>query len=267
MSSEARVECEVTEGIAMVRLARSNKRNAMDFAMFEALASCAASLRRNREIRAVIVSGDGEDFSSGLDIKSVGNKPKLMLRLLAKWWPGQANLAQRAVDNWRLLPVPVIFVLHGRCWGGGMQLALGGDFRIAHPDTQLSIMESRWGLLPDMSGLTSLRAIMPLDKAMLITMTSEVLSAEQGLDFGLVTQVHPEPMQQALELARELSQKSPDALAAIKRVYQNRWFGSRSGLMAAETWNQIKLILGGNFKRAAARNQGKEVAFRPRQKW
>ena len=152
-----RVNLKVTDGIAYVNLNRAEKCNALDIDMFVAIKKIIKSLKVDRSVRAVIVTGNGEDFCSGLDIKSVMSSTKTPLSLLFKWFPWHANLAQYVSVGWKDIPVPVIMVIKGRCWGGGLQIALGADFRISTPDASFSIMESRWGLIPDMGGTLALK--------------------------------------------------------------------------------------------------------------
>ena len=159
-----RIRLKIEDGVASVRLARPDKRNALDLDMFEAIARTQRQLARERRLSVVILSGEGPDFCSGLDVKAVMGDSSAAVRLLFKWLPGQANLAQRVSVGWRRLPVPVIAAIHGRCWGGGLQIALGADFRVVHPEASLSVMEGRWGLIPDMGGTLALRDILPRDQ-------------------------------------------------------------------------------------------------------
>ncbi|MGH8035460.1 MAG: enoyl-CoA hydratase-related protein, partial [Lysobacterales bacterium] len=170
-----RIIISVDKNIACVRLNRADKRNALDLEMFRAIAGAQRKIRAQGGLRAVILEGDGEDFCSGLDVKSMMTNRSGMLRLLWKWLPWQANLAQQVSVGWRRLPIPVIAVIQGRCWGGGLQIALGADFRIAHPATSLSIMEGRWGLIPDMGGTLALRELCARDQALRLAMTAETL--------------------------------------------------------------------------------------------
>ena len=216
--SEQRVTLSVDEnGIAEVKLNRPDKLNALDMPMFKAIEQTIKKIKKNKSIRVVIVSGEGQDFCSGLDIKSVLKHPTSALKLLFKWLPGNANLAQKVTADWRNLQVPVIMAIHGRCWGGGMQIALGGDFRIATQDASFSIMESRWGVIPDMAGNTGLARLMPIDQAMKLAMTAETFNGEQALEYNLLTELSDNPAESAKELAKQLIKRSPDVLAAIKK--------------------------------------------------
>lgn len=266
--SESRVNLTISdEGIAYVKLNRPDKLNALDMPMFKAINGTISKIKRNKSVRVVIVSGEGEDFCSGLDIKAVMKSPSAAVRLLFKWLPGNANLAQKVTARWRKLPVPVIMAIHGRCWGGGMQVALGGDFRIASPRASLSIMESRWGLIPDMAGNTALTRLMPIDQAMKLAMTAETFNAHEGLTHNLITEVNDDPEQAAKSLANQLIKRSPDVLAAIKKLYQNNWTKSERDMLGKESWYQIRILSGKNQKVAVAKEQGKNRDYLTPKNW
>jgi enoyl-CoA hydratase/carnithine racemase len=256
-----RIELNVENGIAWVVLNRPDKHNALDLGMFLAIDACIQSLKRRRDLRAVIVSGSGPSFSSGLDIKPILKKPTTALRLLWKWLPGNANLAQRVSVGWRRLKVPVIMVMHGKCWGGGMQIALGGDYRIAATDCSLSVMEAKWGLIPDMGGTLALCECVAIDHAKRLAITAEQLSAEQALAIGLVSQVSDAPLRAAHELALSLAERSPEVNAKIKRMYQQVWGGRERRILAKETLGQLRMLMGNN-QRVAVRKATGDVAAR-----
>jgi enoyl-CoA hydratase/carnithine racemase len=254
--SSSRVKIEVNDQIAIVTLTRPDKHNALDMAMFHAITDAIKVIKRNKNVRAVVVKGEGNSFCSGLDVKSVMTNRANAVKLLWKWWPTQANLAQKVTIGWRQLSLPVIMVLHGKCWGGGMQIALGGDFRIAAPDCSLSIMEAKWGLVPDMGGTPALMENMALDQAMKLAMTAEVINAKQALDRCLITEISEQPLQQAMQLAEQLKQRSPDTNGQIKSMYQKIWNAKQGRILAAETFNQWKIILGKNQRIAVKKAKG-----------
>ncbi len=259
----------IEDNIAFVTLNRPEKRNALNMEMFRSIDKVSRRLRQNRDIRAVIVQANGDDFCSGLDIKSVMSDKSSALSLLAKWLPGQANLAQRVSYNWRKIPVPVIMVIQGRCWGGGLQIALGADFRFATPGASFSIMEGKWGLIPDMGANLALRELVAKDIALKLTMTAEVISAQTALDFGLITHVSDEPLQDAMQLAGQITERSPDAVAAVKKLFQKNWFRSEWLILAKESYYQIKILLGKNQHKAVKKqlNPDKNINYQPRKKW
>jgi len=270
MKTETRVEVTTDQQIAYVNLARPEKRNALDMAMFKEIVKTIKKLRKDRAIRAVIITGQGEDFCSGLDVKSVMKSPKNPLRLLYKINPWRANLAQRVSTDWRKLPVPVIVAIHGRCWGGGLQIALGADFRIATPDASLSIMEGRWGLIPDMGGTLALRELCRKDYSMELAMTARIIDGNEALAQGLITHVSTDPVKAAQQLAEEMMQQSPDAVAGVKKLYNKSWLGGAGMALMRESWYQLKIILGKNSK-IKVYNQThpteKHKKFQPRKKW
>lgn len=254
--SENPVKFEIREEIAFVTLNRPEKHNALNVTMFRGIDNVINQIRKAKSVRVVIVTGEGESFCSGLDVKSVMSNPRHALGLLWKWLPGNPNLAQRVSIGWRRLEVPVIMVLHGKCWGGGMQIALGGDYRIASSDCSLSIMESRWGLIPDMGGTPALLECVAGDNAMKLAMTSDVIDAETAQSIGLITEVNEEPLQRAMGLAKQLADKSPDTNRMIKSMYHKIWTVNERKILAKETINQIKVLLGKNQRIAVKRAQG-----------
>ena len=264
-----RVTLHIDNGIAFVTLNRADKHNALDMAMFKAIDKISRQLKQNRDIRAVIVQANGEDFCSGLDIKSVMSSKSSALSLLGKWLPGHANLAQRVSYNWRKIPVPVIMVIQGRCWGGGLQIALGADFRFATSEASFSIMEGKWGLIPDMGANLALRELVTKDVALKLTMTAEIISAQSALDHGLITHVSDEPLQEAMQLAVQIIERSPDAVAAVKKLYHQNWLKAEWRMLAKESYYQVQILLGKNQNRAVKRqlNPDKNVSYLPRKKW
>ena len=256
------IQLEIKQQIAFVTLNRPDKRNALDYRMFKQLAKVQRQINKDRSIRVVIISGEGEDFCSGLDVKSVIGNKMTGLKLLWKWLPGNANLAQKASVGWRKLKVPVIAALHGRCWGGGMQIALGADYRIAASNSSLSIMESKWGLIPDMGGTLALRDCMSKDQAMKLAMTAEELTAEQALELNLISEIANNPKQMAMILAEQLKQRSPDAISAIKKLYHKRWQDFDRYMLAGETAAQWKILLSKNQSIAVKRQLGKNIPYK-----
>jgi enoyl-CoA hydratase/carnithine racemase len=237
-----RVQLMVENQIAHVQLSRPEKRNALDLDMFEAIDAVQKSLRKAADLRAVVVSGAGIDFCSGLDIKSAMHDRRGMLRLLWKWLPWRANLAQRTGVGWRELQVPVIAAIHGRCWGGGLQIALGADFRIVAPGASLSIMESKWGLIPDMGGTLALRELLGRDQAMKLAMTAEEISGERAVELGLATELSDDPLAAALAFATRLAERPANAVAGVKRLYRKSWSGSTGSVLSRETVYQARIL-------------------------
>lgn len=249
MQIENRVLLTLENQLALVQLNRPEKHNALDLDMFRAIAQMQQKLARENSVRAVILSGSGVDFCSGLDAKSVLKDRTGALKLLWKWLPWRANLAQQVSVGWRRLSVPVFAAIHGRCWGGGLQIALGADFRIARPDASLSIMEGKLGLIPDMGGTLAVRELMTPDHAMWHTMTAGELSGERALELGLVTGLAQDPVSETLNMATQLLERSPHAVAAVKRLYRKSWSGGSGAALARETAYQIGVLRSSRLRR------------------
>lgn len=264
-----RVTLEIVDNIAVVSMNRPDKLNALDMAMFEGLAKTAKKLAKNRDIRAVILRGEGNAFCSGLDVKSLMKNPLGAAKLLIK--PGRkiSNLAQDVGYLWRQVPVPVIAVTQGKCWGGGFQIALGADFRYTTPDCEFSIMEMKWGLIPDMSGSITLRELISIDLAKELTMTARIFDGQEAKSMGLVSKVSDTPFDDAIAFAKELSKRSPDAIANTKKLFNNTWTASEKVALWWETKLQKQLIGRWNQRAAISQNNPKEkepMAFKQRAK-
>lgn len=210
-------------GVATATMVRADKHNALDQAMFEGLMNAAEQLASDRSVRAVVLHGEGRSFCSGLDVASFMGGEGGTGVLFARDDDGPANFAQRVTYDWSLVPAPVIAAIHGNCFGGGLQIALGADIRIAAPDAKLSIMEIKWGLVPDMAITQTLPRLVSIDVAKELTFSGRIVSGSEGFELGLVTRTAEDPLSAALALADEIAQKSPDAVRAAKRLYDETW--------------------------------------------
>ncbi|WP_205472834.1 crotonase/enoyl-CoA hydratase family protein [Nocardioides sp. SYSU D00038] len=242
------VSCTVEGGIAQVRLDRPDKLNALTLDLLDDLVATARSLRRDRTLRAVVVAGEGDAFCAGLDFASVLRQPaRIVTAFVPRPWRG-TNTFQEACWAWRRLPVPVVAAVHGHCLGGGLQIALAADFRFATPDSQWSVLEGRWGIIPDMSGVRSLAQLVGIDTAKRLTMTAEVVSGKDAFDLGLVTELDADPVAAATRFAESLLVRSPDQLAAAKRLFDDTWTASARRTFARERVEQAFLLAAHNTK-------------------
>ena len=256
-----RIERE--NGIATIYLNRPDKRNAMSFALLNELVATAKKLKKDRTLRCVILTGEAQVFSAGIDLADLNN-PKN--KAFAAWElikPGQ-SLFQRAFLIWQELPVPVIAALEGYCFGAGMQLALAADIRICHPETQLSIMESRWGLVPDMGLSRALKGLVGFDLAKELTYTARIFDGHYAKSVGLVTHLDETPLARAQQLANEITQRSPDAITAAKQVIDAMEHQPQKSLRLEKIW-QLKLLLGKNSILARKKDKNADISFLPRQ--
>jgi enoyl-CoA hydratase/carnithine racemase len=246
--TEQRTRIDVADHVAEVALTRPDKHNALDRAMFEAIAAAPAQVAATAGVRVAILHGEGPSFCSGLDVGSFmgagddnGSGGGFDV-LLDRAGPRHANLAQRVATDWIDLPVPVIAAIHGNCFGGGLQIALGADIRIAAPDARLSVMEARWGLVPDMGITQTITRLMPIDVAKELTFTGRRVSGEEAAALGLVTRVADDPLAAARELAAEIAGRSPHAVRAAKRLYQQSWPAPADNALVLETELQRGLL-------------------------
>lgn len=264
---QQRVTVEIENQVAIVRLNRPDKHNGMDIPMIQALIATAKQLKKNRDIRAVILTGEGPSFCAGIDVKSMfgGGAMSAMLAFLPLLKP-VANKYQNVCLIWRTLSVPVIAAIHGNCFGAGIQLALGADIRFATPDAKLAVMEAKWGLIPDMAGMLLLREVLSRDVAFELTATGRILAADEAKALGLITRIEADPLAAAKTFAAQIATRSPDASAAAKRLFREVWSASEHRVLAGERRWQLRMLLGKNQRIASARNMGKpDAAYLPRE--
>lgn len=260
--SEQRVRIDVdTDGVATVTLNRADKHNALDPAMFDALVDATETVAADRTVRAVVLHGDGKSFCSGIDTSGLADRDKTGPRDLLARSEGQiANHAQRAAYGWSQVPAPVIAAITGNCFGGGMQIALGADIRFATPDARLSVMEVKWGLIPDMGITQNLPRLVGLDVAKELTFTGRILSGTEAKELGLVTHVVDDPLAAATELAREIAAKSPHAVRSAKRLYEQTWTSSDpAAALMLESELQVELMGSPNQLEAVAAGMAKRA--------
>jgi len=236
------IQTEITDRIAQVTLARPEKLNAISLEMLDDVIAAAHALR-HAEIDCVVLSGEGRGFCAGIDLASLSSlRGQDMDDLLLPRTHGDANRFQAFSLAWRDLPVPVIVAIHGVCFGAGMQLALGGDIRISTPDARLSVMEMKWGLIPDMGGMTLLPRLVRSDVLRRLIYTAEELHGAAALDTGLVTELSDAPLERAFELARVIAGQSSPAIRAAKRLMSVAEYGERAETLLAEAREQAKLL-------------------------
>ena len=222
-----RVSVTIIDGVADVRLDRVDKMNALDNAMFSGLIEAGEQVAGDASVRCVVLSGNGRAFCAGLDMGNFGRMAAGDSGVTEAREPlgtrthGIANRAQQAVWTWRDCPVPVIAAVHGVALGGGFQVMLGADIRIIHPEAKLSILEIKWGLVPDMAGTAIMRGLARDDVLRELTFTGRIFSGSEALVYGFATRVSEEPLAEAQALARDIAGKNPDAIRAGKVIFNN----------------------------------------------
>jgi enoyl-CoA hydratase/carnithine racemase len=252
-----RVQVTIDNAVATVRLSRPDKLNALDAAMFEGVIRAGEQILADKSVRAVVLHGEGRAFSAGLDFASFMGKPDLMQKLLARSEKSPANVAQRIAWIWQEVHVPVIAAVHGVAFGGGLQIALGADIRYVAADAQLSVLEIKWGLIPDMSISQTLTRLVPLDVAKELTFTGRIVSGSEAVELGLATKVSADPLEDALETAKLIATKSPHAIRAGKALLNDAPAMSRADALKLETALQVGLLGSPNQMEAVQANMMK----------
>ncbi|NQY03942.1 MAG: crotonase/enoyl-CoA hydratase family protein [Halieaceae bacterium] len=265
-----RVSLSINDGIADVRLIRSDKMNALDEQMFDAIIEVGEQLRNDKSVRVVVLSGEGKAFCAGLDMGNFAaaadpdaSTDKGVPTTLETRTHGIANKPQYAAWVWRELPMPVIAVLHGVALGGGFQLALGADMRYAAPGTRMSIMEIKWGLVPDMAGTQIMRHLARDDVIRELTYTGRMFDADEALQFGFVTRVEADPLAAAMETAAYIATRNPDAIRADKKLLDDANYLDREQGLMLESVIQDQIIGSPNqIEAVMAELEGRAASFK-----
>jgi len=267
-----RIELMVEHNIAHVRFSRPEKMNALDQKMFKAIPQVAVKLRDDPSIRAVVLSAEGDNFCSGLDKSYFANlleKPDTgqsaaeLPQILADRTHGIANLAQYAAWMWRELPMPVIVAIQGVAFGGGLQVALGGDFRYASPSSRFSILELKWGIVPDMSSTQIMRHMIRDDVIRELTYTAKVFSADEAKEWGFITAIVEDPLAHAMQAAKEIALKNPQAIRSAKKIIGASYYQSAAEGLLMESMEQDKVIGQANqIEAVLATLQDREPCFK-----
>ena len=247
MQDRVRIEID-PQGVADVCLVRADKMNALDFEMFDALAAAITRLKTEPGLRAVVLHGAGKAFCAGLDMgrmAEIGAGEPGAVRNLTPRTHGIANSPQYLGLGWRELPVPVIAAVHGVAFGGGLQLALGADIRLVTADLKMSVMEIKWGLVPDMAGVALMRGLVRDDHARELCYTGRVVLGDEAVQLGLATRVCADPLAEARAMALGLARRSPSALRACKRLMNlasRTLDDSAAAILMAESVEQVALM-------------------------
>jgi enoyl-CoA hydratase/carnithine racemase len=255
--TDTRVTIAMEDGVADVRLARPDKMNALDGAMFDGIVGAIARLADTPGLRAVVLSGEGRAFCAGLDMASMasgGSGIDIMTRV---HFP--ANVVQHVAWGWRTLPVPVIAAVHGIAFGGGFQIMSGACTRIAAPGTRMSIMEMKWGIIPDMAGYALWPSLVRDDVLRELSYTAREFPAEEAAALGFVTRIADDPRTAAMALAREIAGRNPHAVRAAKRLANLATHQHTERVLMAESEEQAALMRSPNQIEAVRANMEKRA--------
>ena len=244
-----RIELRVENHIAQVIFSRADKMNSLDEGMFEAIPLVGEKIRQDPSVRVVVISGDGGNFCAGLDksnfssmLEGEGASVGGDATALATRTHGIANAAQYAAWMWRELPMPVIAAVEGFCLGGGLQIALGADFRYASADSKFSILEMRWGIVPDMSSTQIMRHMIRDDVIRELTYTARIFGAADAKQWGFITDIVDDPLSHAMKVANEIAIKNPSAIRAAKKIIDLSYYQTAQEGLLMESVEQDKII-------------------------
>jgi enoyl-CoA hydratase/carnithine racemase len=247
------VTIAIHDHVADVRFNRPGKYNALSFDMIDAMANVIKRLSQESTVRAVVISGEGKGFCSGIDVENF-TSPQRLNSLEDRFENMITNIFQYIAYGYKQLPMPVIAAIHGVAYGGGCQIALGADIRLATPNAKISIMEMKWGLIPDMSASQTVRDLLPIDIAKELIFTGKVISGEEAAQLNLVTRTCEDPHQEAMTLAREIASKNPHAVRAAKKLLNEVWHGDDANGLMRESQLEMTLIGSPNQLEAAMSN-------------
>ena len=257
------VKISIENHVADVRFNRPDKYNALSNDMINAMANAINRLAAEPAVRAVVVSGEGKGFCAGLDFENFAamqSKEKNDFSKLTDRYENRiSNIFQHVAYGWKELPVPVIAAVHGVALGGGCQIALGADIRFCTPDAKFSIMEMKWGIIPDMSASQTIRDLVSIDVAKELIYTGKIISGEEAARLRLVTHVCEKPHEEAMALAREIASKNPDAVRAAKKLLNEVWHGDSGRGLLMESQFESKLIGSPNQVEAVTANFAKRA--------
>lgn len=249
------ISVDIDAHIAHVQLNRPEKRNAVSLELFKALARVGEQIESDRRVRAVVLSGAGDHFCAGIDTSLFsGTGPAIRVSDMAPQDPSPANLFQRVAYIWREVSVPVVCAIQGVAFGAGLQIALGADIRFASPAAQLSIMEIKWGLIPDMAITVTARNIVPADRLKELAFTGRIVTGTEAFELGLVTALHDDPVAAAQEATRDIAAKSPHAIRAMKNMFNTAWNLPEPEALALEARLQLSLLGTDNQREAIQAN-------------
>lgn len=205
-----------TDEVPILVFNRPHALNALDQATRDAFRAAMADLARERQLRAVILTGAGNAFCSGEDVRGMEDLASGGTRRFR----ALSRSIHEAFDDIEALEVPVIAAIEGVAAGGGFELALSCDFRVAGDGARLVMPEGRVGLIPGSGGCSRLIKHVGLGRAKEIVMLGETIGAQQALAMGLVNRVVPDGgvLDGALALVDQLLRRAPLALGMAKMI-------------------------------------------------
>jgi enoyl-CoA hydratase/carnithine racemase len=257
-----KVRYEVDGAVALVTINRPDVLNAIDQDVFVGLREAGERAEVDPDVRAVVLTGEGRAFSSGLDTS-------LFAGGLSAGSPLTLDIAalQRSFTVFESIAKPTVAAVGGVALGGGIQLAAACDLRVGAEDAELGVYEIRWGIIPDLGGTQRLPRLIGLGRAKDLVMTGRKIGAAEALAWGLVNRVVPRErlLDEAIGWARELAASPPLAVGAAKRLATTAFDVPLLTGLEREAMINRRLLATDDFKEAVmARFEKRTPVFRSR---
>jgi enoyl-CoA hydratase len=207
------LDIQINEGIAIVTISRPEALNALNTKFFEELDAAVAELSKNKDVKLMIITGSGKAFVAGADIAEMVNKS-------AKEGTAFSRVGQNTFRSLEKMDIPVIAAINGFALGGGLELAMACDFRIASSKAKFGQPEVNLGLIPGYAATQRLSRLTGLGNALYLLMTAEMIGAEEAFRMGLIQKiVEPEQlMDEVMKIAKNILSKGPNAVKKVKKV-------------------------------------------------
>ena len=268
MPATQSIHLDVENHIAQLRLTHPQTRNSMDAQFWRELALVVAHMEQRSDIRAIVVSGEGPHFSSGIDLNFINE-----LFTVEQASDGhrrdtissRIRLLQQAFLRLERLSAPVIMAVHGGCIGAALEFACAGDLRICTTDTFFQLKEVQLGIVADLGGLQRLTHLIPTGAAREMAYTGRRISAEEALTWGLVNRLCAtvDALQDAaLDIARQIAANPPLTMKYVKETLVARHSAAIEYDLRIAATQQVAYSIDGDARKAlAAIREGKSAEF------
>jgi 2-(1,2-epoxy-1,2-dihydrophenyl)acetyl-CoA isomerase len=250
VSGYSAIRWRVEQGVGVLTLHRPDKRNALDLAMREEISDVVLRVRREAEVKALVITGAGGAFCAGGDLSALAGErmdaaaARQRIRDLHVWFPELVNLEK-----------PVIAAVDGPAFGAGFMLALCADFVLASPRARFCAVFVRIGLVPDLGGFWLLPRVVGLQRAKELAMTGRTVDAEEARRLGIVLEVHPEEalLARAMAFAGRFRHASTAALGMAKSAMNQSYNLDQRALAELEAYAQALAITSAEHGEAVRR--------------
>ena len=215
------LKTQIENGVALVTISRPSAMNALNTAFFDEMNAILTELESNQNVSVMVLTGEGKAFVAGADIAEMVDKDQAQGQAFSEY-------GQRTFDRIESMPFPVIAAINGFALGGGCELAMSCDFRIASSKAKFGHPEVSLGLIPGYAGTQRMARLIGLADALYLLMTADMISADDALRLKLVQKVfEPEMlMEEVMKIAKNIASKGPQAVRKVKLVTRQGILGN-----------------------------------------